>query len=130
MAEKKDYEVGYGKPPKGTRFKPGQSGNPNGRPKGSGNFATDVQAILNEPIQVREGRTVKQVSAQKAALLKLRQDSLRGDLRALGQFIALANAHNNETLEQEVKTTLPAEDQEILDRFLNEARAGEVPDDA
>ena len=29
------YEVGYGKPPAGTRFKPGQSGNPAGRPKGS-----------------------------------------------------------------------------------------------
>ena len=23
-----DYEVGYGRPPKATRFKPGQSGNP------------------------------------------------------------------------------------------------------
>ena len=27
-----DYEVGYGKPPKHTQFKRGQSGNPNGRP--------------------------------------------------------------------------------------------------
>lgn len=27
------YEVGYGKPPVHTRFKEGQSGNPNGRPK-------------------------------------------------------------------------------------------------
>jgi hypothetical protein len=26
--------IGYGKPPVGTPFKPGQSGNPNGRPKG------------------------------------------------------------------------------------------------
>ncbi|WP_449473962.1 hypothetical protein [Sphingobium chungangianum] len=26
-----DYEVGYGKPPVATRFRPGQSGNPNGR---------------------------------------------------------------------------------------------------
>ena len=28
-----DYEVGYGKPPKHSRFKPGQSGNPKGRPR-------------------------------------------------------------------------------------------------
>ena len=27
------YEVGYGKPPKATRFKKGQSGNPKGRPR-------------------------------------------------------------------------------------------------
>jgi hypothetical protein len=34
MTEKKgDYEVGYRKPPVGTRFKKGQSGNPSGRPK-------------------------------------------------------------------------------------------------
>jgi hypothetical protein len=28
----RDYEVGYGKPPRHTRFKSGQSGNPRGRP--------------------------------------------------------------------------------------------------
>jgi hypothetical protein len=28
-----EYEVGYGKPPVHTRFRKGQSGNPNGRPK-------------------------------------------------------------------------------------------------
>jgi hypothetical protein len=29
-----DYEVGYGKPPRRTRFRKGQSGNPGGRPRG------------------------------------------------------------------------------------------------
>jgi len=28
------HEIGYAKPPAATRFKPGQSGNPRGRPKG------------------------------------------------------------------------------------------------
>lgn len=36
MAKKK-YDVGYKKPPQDTRFQPGQSGNPSGRPKGSKN---------------------------------------------------------------------------------------------
>lgn len=31
-----DYEVGYAKPPMESRFAPGKSGNPRGRPKGSG----------------------------------------------------------------------------------------------
>lgn len=32
-ADKDDGKVGYGKPPKHSRFKAGQSGNPKGRPK-------------------------------------------------------------------------------------------------
>lgn len=35
-----DYETGYGKPPKARQWRPGQSGNPNGRPKGSRNKPT------------------------------------------------------------------------------------------
>ena len=31
------YVLGYGKPPEHTRFRPGSSGNPRGRPKGSKN---------------------------------------------------------------------------------------------
>lgn len=35
---KKDYEVGYGKPPKEHQFKPSQSGNPTGNTKGRTNL--------------------------------------------------------------------------------------------
>lgn len=31
--KKRKYKIGYAKPPKATRFKKGQSGNPNGRPR-------------------------------------------------------------------------------------------------
>ncbi len=41
-------KIGYGRPPKAGQFKPGQSGNPQGRPKGSTNLATDLSAELAE----------------------------------------------------------------------------------
>ena len=50
----KDYEVGYGRPPKDKQFKKGQSGNPKGRPKGSRNFRTDLQEELQMQVQVTE----------------------------------------------------------------------------
>lgn len=43
------------KPPKkDTRFKPGKSGNPKGRPKGSKNRATLLEEVVNVRIQVSE----------------------------------------------------------------------------
>jgi hypothetical protein len=50
-----DYEVGYGKPPKETKFAQGKSGNPKGRPKGSKNIATLFMEIGRQPIRVTEG---------------------------------------------------------------------------
>src|SRR6202030_3462192 len=49
-----DYEVGYGKPPRHTRFKKGRSGNPRGRPNGSKNLSTLLSETLSEPVIVAE----------------------------------------------------------------------------
>ena len=43
-----DYEVGFGKPPKATQFKGGQSGNPKGRPKESVSFALKLEKAMSE----------------------------------------------------------------------------------
>jgi len=49
-AEDAPYEIGYCKPPKHTRFRPGQSGHPSGRPRGQLNFRTAVREALKEKI--------------------------------------------------------------------------------
>ncbi|MCC6947027.1 MAG: hypothetical protein IT539_04590 [Bradyrhizobiaceae bacterium] len=96
MPDGNDYEVGYAKPPRATRFKPGQSGNPKGRPKGVRNFKTDVKATLKSPVKLsREGKARK-VTTQAAMLLRLREKALGGDGRALDRLITLAQAYNNE----------------------------------
>ena len=90
------YEVGYKKPPKHTRFKKGQSGNPKGRPKGSRNFSTDVKATLSQSVRVTEGGKAKTISTQLATLLRLREAALRCDARALDRLLELAGRYNDE----------------------------------
>src|SRR5215471_12966630 len=85
----KEYTIGYRKPPKTTRFKPGQSGNPKGRPRGSPNLATDLSAELGEQITVREGGQARQVSKQRALIKSLMAKALQGDVRATTALLAL-----------------------------------------
>lgn len=66
-----EYVTGYKKPPKHTQFKPGQSGNPQGRPKGTKNLATDLDEELSEKILVTEGGKQRETTKQRAMLKSL-----------------------------------------------------------
>jgi hypothetical protein len=83
------YKIGYGKPPVATRFKPGQSGNPRGRPKGSRNLATDLAAELEELITVREQGRARRVTKQRALIKSLMERALAGNVRASTAMLAL-----------------------------------------
>jgi hypothetical protein len=72
MADKKgDYEVGYGKPPRNTRFKKGQSGNPRGRAPGVKNLKTLLIDTLNEPVVVTENGGRRTISKRQAIIKQL-----------------------------------------------------------
>jgi len=81
--------VGYRRPPKSGQFKPGKSGNPNGRPKGSLNLATDLAEELSEKITVREDGRARRVSKQRALIKSLMAKALQGDVRANATILAL-----------------------------------------
>jgi Family of unknown function (DUF5681) len=78
-----DYEVGFGKPPKYSRFKPGRSGNPRGRPKGSKNLLTLIDEELDRPIAVREDGRPRKVRARDALIKRLLQKALSGHDRSI-----------------------------------------------
>lgn len=81
--EKKDYEVGYGKPPAHSRFRKGRSGNPKGRPKGAKGFLASVQRELERKITVREGNRTIRISKGEAAAMRAVEMALKGDKAAL-----------------------------------------------
>ena len=80
------YAVGYGRPPKHTRFKPGQSGNYRGRPKGSRNLQPELCKVLTDPVIVSEGGKRRRVPAINALYRVSMQRALKGDFRA-AQFV-------------------------------------------
>ena len=111
----RDRDAGYGKPPRHSRFKKGQSGNPKGRPKGGRNFSTDVKATLEEPIRVTHHGKARTVSTQHAALMRLREKALSGEVRALDRVIELARLYDDDDEMAEAAIRLSATDAEILE---------------
>lgn len=75
------YEVGYGRPPKETQFKPGKSGNPKGRPPGSKNFSTILNNIMSRSLNVVVNGRPQRMSTIEALIEKLLRVALeKGDL--------------------------------------------------
>ena len=113
-----DDTVGYGRPPKKTRFKKGASGNPKGRPKRSRNVATEIAAELDTMISVREnGRELKMTKA--TALAKsLVSRALNGDIRAFALLRTIHPERFGLITDPIEISALQQEEAEILERLI------------
>lgn len=87
MTRRVPSPVGYKQPPKGTQFKPGVSGNPKGRPKGSVSLATVLKKALMERVEIRENGRTRTVSKLEVVAKQLVNKAAGGDMRAT-QFLA------------------------------------------
>lgn len=92
------YEIGYGKPPKETRFKPGQSGNPRGRPIGAKSKRPGLHEermkdiILDEAyrdITIREGEKTVTIPMAQAVMRAMAVNAAKGQHRAQRLFSEL-----------------------------------------
>lgn len=76
-------KVGYRKPPYDTQFKPGKSGNPNGRPKAAKNFNTVLESELNQMVSVTEGGRKKRLRKRDVIAKTIVNKAAAGDNKAL-----------------------------------------------
>jgi hypothetical protein len=80
------HVVGYGNVPTIRRFKPDQSGNRKGRPRGSKNRKTIVRRLAREMHRVTENGRIRRRSTLELVLLTLRNLALGGNERAFRYF--------------------------------------------
>jgi hypothetical protein len=72
-----DYVVGKGRPPLSTRWKPGQSGNPKGRPKRAKNMITHPHKALSKMIAIREDGKIRKASVREAIAISITNLALK-----------------------------------------------------
>ena len=115
------YEVGYGKPPKKTRFRPGHSGNPRGRPKKPKSIQEKFERELARKVAVRDDGRVKKISKIDLWVRRVIADAIKGSHQASRILIEMRSASDDEIAQGIAEQTieeLTAEDLEILDRYL------------
>lgn len=94
----KDYSVGYKRPPQHTQFKPGQSGNPKGRPK---NVPTMNELLLKELLsRVRvttpDGRR-RMVTKMELIAKQVSNNAVKGDLKSAKLVLEQLNASKSDS---------------------------------
>ena len=83
-------KVGDRSPPVHSQFKPGQSGNPSGRARGSQNLKTLFNKVLDEEISLREGTDVRKITKAEAIVRGVVVGALKGDARNTAILFRLA----------------------------------------
>jgi hypothetical protein len=110
-------EVGYGRPPRAYRFKKGESGNPNGRPKGAKNESTILRELLSRKIDIRQGDKSRKVTILEAILTRFTEDALNGNTKSAG---FLLNRYAGIEAGEHAGNDMSDDDRKVLDAFIRQ----------
>lgn len=119
-----DYEVGYGKPPRHTRFKKGEtSANPRGRPRK--NLAASLVDGLNKRVVVTENGRRRKIAVREAITSQLINKSATADLRAIKMLLDLikdAEKQAGAATAPEPAPRFTAADEEVVEQLIERLR--------
>jgi hypothetical protein len=125
---KPPYEVGFGKPPRSTQFKPGQSGNPAGRPRGAKNFATAIEQELDCRITVTEDGKRKRISKREVIAKHLVNKAAGGDLKAIPLLFNELRVRQSNAVDPDVDQVHTPEDEKVFDSIIARLRENTLPE--
>ena len=108
------YEVGYGKPPKHSQFKRGQSGYPQGRKKQDRTIRAIMQKIIAETVTAKLPGGERKITSLEFVLRSLLNRAAKGDNRATDKFIDLTMAAFGIGEPDDIRRDLSAEDRSLL----------------
>lgn len=113
-----DYKVGKNRPPVGTQWKPGQSGNPPGRRKGSKNRKTLVRTAERKTLTVIKGGRPRKMTVTEIGLDLLQQAVVRGDQKAFIEYLAILERYSDRDETIASMEELRAEDITIMENLI------------
>jgi hypothetical protein len=114
----KSENVGFGKPPREHRFKPGNSGNPKGRPKGSLNIATSFAKAIREKVVINENGRRKTISKLEALWKQMANKAISGDVAAARLLLQMMQFSDSFVEEQGEASRLDARDHEVMEGLI------------
>lgn len=83
------YEIGYGRPPKHSRFQKGNR-HGRGRRRGSRNLKTIVEEVTHETVPAQINGKTKKISRLELGVRQLAHKASGGDLKAIVNFLSLS----------------------------------------
>ena len=116
-SKERPYNVGRGKPPAEHSWKPNQSGNKRGRPKGRKNRKTLVRAAEHKTFTVKKAGRPRKMTITEIGLHNLQQDVLRGDRKAFLEWLAIVERYGDHDETSASMQELLGEDQALLANF-------------
>jgi hypothetical protein len=121
-----DEKVGKSRPPKAHQFKPGQSGNRKGRPKGSRNRNCVILKVLGEVVTADLGGQKRRISVTEASLRRLSQMALKGDRQSIAAILQLwKESEDALAAQQEAQYPLSEADRQVIEDIYARMRAAQ-----
>ena len=117
-------EVGYGKPPRRHQFRPGQSGNPRGLPKGAKGLKAELREELNEWVTITSEGKPRRIRKRRLIIKALAAQAAKGNVAAADKLLSLVIQAEGFEDERPAVKQLSETDLLMLNQFLGNEPSG------